>query len=163
MKTLILSIGLLLQCYSGSAQKNDTTFVREAAQAGMLEVKLGELAVAKTSNSDVKMLGQHMITDHTKANNELKALVAKKNITLPTGLSSEGQMHYDDLSKLSGAEFDKAYCDLMVKDHEKVISKFKTESTGGKDMEFKNFATKTLPTLEHHLHMSKEAKMAVNK
>ena len=122
----------------------------------MLEVKLGELALKKAKSEDVKMLGQHMVTDHTKANKELMALASKKAIKLPTTLSSEGQMSYDALSKKMGSDFDKAYAMQMVKDHEKVVAKFKMESGSGEDSDLKSWATKTLPTLEHHLMMSQE-------
>ena len=134
----------------------DVQFAKEAAQSGMLEVKLGELALKKAKSEDVKMLGQHMVTDHTKANKELMALASKKAIKLPTTLSSEGQMSYDALSKKMGSDFDKAYAMQMVKDHEKVVAKFKMESGSGEDSDLKSWATKTLPTLEHHLMMSQE-------
>lgn len=164
MKKLILSIGILVQAYSLSAQSSaDSTFAKEAAQAGMLEVKLGELAASKASSEQVKMLGHHMVTDHTKAGNELKALASKKKMNLPQSLSKEGQASYDKLSKKTGADFDKAYSEMMVKDHEKVIAKFKTESASGKDSDLKSWATKTLPTLEHHLDMAKETHKAVTK
>jgi putative membrane protein len=75
---------------------------------------------------------------------------------LPNALSKDGQKHYDELSGKSGEEFDKAYAKLMVQDHEKVIAKFKKESEKGEDPDLKSWAAKTLPTLEHHLKMSKE-------
>ena len=98
-----------------------------------------------------------MVTDHTKANNELKALAASRAIDLPASLSTEGQAHYDRLSKLTGASFDKAYTSLMVQDHQKDIAKFKAEASSGTDKELRSWASQTLPILEHHLMMSKEA------
>ena len=38
--------------------KGDTTFAREAAEGGMLEVELGRLAVQKTTNEKVKEFGR---------------------------------------------------------------------------------------------------------
>lgn len=152
---VICSMGFLL-----SAQKQDSkdeAFVKEAAEGGVMEVKLGELAKSKGSSQEIKTLGQHMFTDHSKANEELKALAAKKNMVLPTGLSKEGQKNYDELSKKSGEDFDKAYAKMMVEDHEKDIKKFKKEAEKGEDPEFKSWASKTLPTLEHHLDMAKKA------
>jgi len=160
MKKVIITAVICSMGYLLPAQKQnskDETFVKEAAEAGMMEVKLGELAQSKGQSQDIKTLGQHMVTDHTKANEELKALAAKKSMVLPTGLSKEGQTKYDELSKKTGQEFDKAYAKMMVDDHEKVISKFKKESEKGEDQDFKSWAAKTLTTLEHHLAMSKQA------
>ena len=53
------------------------------------------------------------------------------------------------------------YADLMVKDHNKDIAEFKKESSGGSEASLKAFATKTLPTLEHHLMESEKAKNTV--
>ena len=159
MKKLLItavfcSAGLLL---SAQKQNKDEEFAKEAADAGMMEVKLGELAQSKGQSQEIKTLGQHMVTDHTKANEELKALAMKKNIVLPNAMSKDAQKSYDELSGKNGAEFDKAYAKMMVKDHEKVIAKFKKESEKGEDPDLKSWATKTLPTLEHHLEMSKKA------
>jgi putative membrane protein len=165
MKKIILSV-MVMTAIGMSAQtvsKKDEAFVKDAAHAGLLEVKLGELAVSRASSADVKELGQHMVTDHTKANNELKALASKKSIPVPGDLDKEGQMHYDELSKKSGADFDKAYSALMVKDHKKVIAKFKEESSSGNDKYLAAWASATLPTLQHHLMMSEETDSKINK
>jgi putative membrane protein len=165
MKKTLLSISIIAATYcSGqNLSKNDMQFAKETAEAGLLEVKLGELALSKASSSDVKNLGQHMVTDHTKANNELMALATTKKITLPTVVSKEGQKHYDELSQKSGEDFDKAYSQLMVKDHEKVIDKFKSETKSGTDSDLKKWASNTLPTLEHHLMMAKDTEKKVSK
>lgn len=55
----------------------DQQFVTEAAEGGMLEVKLGELASQKGVSQEVKTFGKTMVTDHTKVNEELKALAQK--------------------------------------------------------------------------------------
>lgn len=159
MKKLLItaifcSAGLLL---SAQKENKDEKFAKDAAEAGLMEVKLGELAQSKGSSQDIKTLGQQMVTDHSKANEELKALATKKNIILPTGLSKDGQKSYDELNGKSGEDFDKAYAKMMVKDHEKVIDMFKKESEKGEDADLKSWATKTLPTLERHLEMSKKA------
>jgi putative membrane protein len=164
MKKTILSIfmacgmTMLAQNKQDTKEKKDMDFVNEAAQAGLLEVKLGELAKTKGNSAEVKKLGEHMLSDHSKANKELMVLASKKSIAPPSTLDKEGQKHYDELSGKSGEEFDKAYSELMVKDHEKVISKFKKESNSGEDQDLKAWAEKTLPTLEHHLTMAKETR-----
>jgi len=147
--------------FDDSDVQKDTDFAVEAADAGMLEVQLGQLAVANASSAEVKKLGQTMIDEHSKANDELKALAQQKNITLPAALSDKSQKHYEDLAKKTGADFDKDYTDLMVKDHKDVIDKFKKEADKGNDPEVKSWASGKIATLEHHLMMSENAQKAV--
>jgi putative membrane protein len=134
----------------------DSDFVRKAAQGGMAEVELGRLATSKASNEKVKQFGQRMVDDHSKANNELKEVASRKGVTLPTSLDAKDQSTKDKLSKLSGAEFDKAYMEDMVKDHKTDVSEFRKESNSGSDPDVKSFASKTLPTLEEHLKLAED-------
>lgn len=126
------------------------TFMEDAAQGGMAEVELGKLASSKAQDPEVKKFGQMMVTDHTKANAELKALAAKKNFQLPTDLGSH-KSDLDSMSKLSGAEFDQEYVDNMVDDHEDDVAAFQKMADSGTDPELKAFAAKTLPVLKKHL------------
>jgi len=139
----------------GQGKTTDDTFAMHAASGGMAEVKLGELAEKNGSSEAVKNFGKRMVEDHSKANDQLKDVAAKNNITLPTTMNSSDRATYNRLSKLSGTQFDKAYMKDMVVDHEKDISEFKREASAGKNEEVKTFASDTLPTLESHL---KEAK-----
>jgi putative membrane protein len=134
----------------------DSSWVMKVAQGGMLEVELGKLAQAQASSEAVKEFGNRMVTDHNKANDELSQLASRKGITLPTALDAKHQATKYKLSKLSGAAFDKAYMDDMVKDHRTDVAEFKKESTSGQDAEVKAFATKTLPTLEEHLSLAEQ-------
>ncbi len=136
----------------------ESKFMNEAAQGGMAEVKLGELAASKGATPEVKAFGQRMLTDHTKANDELKSLAAAKNVTLPTDVNSEQKAMYDKLSKLSGAAFDSSYVKGMVEDHEKDVADFQKQSDGAADADVKAFAAKTLPTLKSHLDQIKSIK-----
>jgi len=141
--------------------KDDTKFVVEAADGGMLEVKLGELAQTNGAAPDVKMLGKMMVTDHGKANEELKTVAQKYNISIAAGLSDKYQKEYNELAAKKGKDFDKAYTDLMVDDHENDIKAFQDEADKGKIAELKTWASGKLPVLQHHLEMSKQAKDAV--
>ena len=143
---------------SGSSNRmaGDSAFVTKAAQGGMAEVKLGELASEKGASAEVKDFGRQMVTDHGKANDELKQLAGSKGITLPRDMGAKHQSEYDRLSKLSGEEFDKAYMQHMVKAHTETVNDFKQESNSGSDSEVKAWAAKTLPTVEHHLQKAKD-------
>src|SRR5215831_13363122 len=143
---------------SSAAAKSESTadhaFAREAAIGGMAEVELGNLAKQKASSADVKAFGDRMVTDHSKANDELKQWAASKSVTLPAEPDAKAKATEDRLSKLSGDAFDKAYMKDMVADHQKDVAAFKKESTSGKDADLKAWAGKTLPTLEDHLKMA---------
>lgn len=140
---------------------SDTTFATKAAQGGMAEVKLGQLAKDKASNQAVKDFGQKMIDDHTKANEDLKSVASKEGVTLPTSLDAKDQATYDRLSKLSGPSFDKAYMRDMVSDHRTDVNEFKRESQSGADSGLKEFASRTLPTLEEHLKLAESTESNV--
>ena len=143
----------LLACNNES--KNSSSFTTNAAQGGMAEVQLGNLALAKAQSAEVKQFAERMVADHTKANDDLKEVAAKKSVALPTEISDEQKSTLDKLSKLSGADFDKAYVKAMVEDHEKDVKEFQTQSQTGTDADVKAFATNTLPTLKAHLEMIK--------
>jgi putative membrane protein len=144
-----------------AAGNPDETLVKAAAQGGMAEVKLGQLAADKAQNPKVTQFGQKMVADHSKAGDELKSVAQQKMITLPGDIAPKDHALMTRLSGLSGAEFDKAYMSAMVKDHETDIADFQKEADNGRDPDFKTFAGKTLPTLQEHLRMAKEASSAV--
>jgi putative membrane protein len=109
----------------------------------------------------VKKFGQMMVEDHSKANTELKALAAKKGVTLPTELDSEKKSTLEQLRGEAGADFDREYVEDMVDDHEKDVAAFERQAQNAADPDIKSFAAKTLPTLKKHLEAIKaiQAKM----
>lgn len=133
----------------------DRDFVMDAAMGGMLEVELGRWAAQKGTSDAVKQFGQRMVTDHGQANQELMSLASSKGITLPTSLDEKHQQDVAKITSMSGAEFDRAYSKLMLKDHEKDVKEFERQSTKGADPDLKAFAAKTLPTLQEHLQLAR--------
>jgi putative membrane protein len=144
-----------------SSKKMDETFAMKAAQGGLAEVQLGQLAAQKASNPDVKAFGQKMVDDHQKANDQLKQAAAKENIALPTEPAAKDKAEAARLEKLSGDAFDKAYMSHMVTDHKKDVAEFQREAKSGQDDQIKNFAQQTLPTLQDHLKMAQETSSKV--
>lgn len=134
-----------------AARSSDEDFMIEAAQGGMAEVELGRMAATKAASAEVKKFGQMMVTDHSKANEELKALAAKKGVKLPAELDPSQKATVEKLKGLVGAEFDKEYVEDMVDDHEKDVAKFEEMAKSATDPDVKAFAAKTLPTLKKHL------------
>ncbi|MEI9920979.1 MAG: DUF4142 domain-containing protein [Bacteroidota bacterium] len=149
--------------FKKSDVKDDAEFAVKAADGGMLEVQLGELAQSKGVSQQVKDFGKMLVEDHTKANEELKALAQTKNISLPTTLGEDCQKKYDDIASKSGKDFDQAFTDHMVKDHKKDIDLFKKEADKGDDPDLKSWAAGKVPTLQHHLDMARSAEDAADK
>ncbi|HYD48596.1 MAG TPA: DUF4142 domain-containing protein [Terriglobales bacterium] len=127
------------------------TFATKAAQGGMAEVELGKLGAKKAQSAEVKQFAQRMITDHNKANSQLEALASKEGVDLPKDVGAEHKAAIDRLEGLSGDEFDRAFAAQMVADHEKTVKLFRDASQASSvDEDLRQFAKKTLPTLEHH-------------
>ena len=127
----------------------DKSFMKEAAKGGMMEVDMGKMAQQKGKSPEVKKIGTTMVTDHTKANNELMAIAKKKGVDL----SKEKPKSHS----MNDANFDKEYIDMMVKDHEKDLAAFQAEAKDGTDADVKAFASKTSAVIKKHLDMVKAA------
>ena len=145
------------------AQEKDADDVTVVASGGMMEVALGKIAMDKAVSPQVKEFAKMMVTDHTKANDELKAIATRKNITLPPTLIDKHQKIVNDVAEKSGKDFDKKYMDVMLDDHKEDIEKFQKIADKGNDEDLKAFAAKTLPTLIHHREMAEKTKKITDK
>ena len=134
-----------------AVDENDAKFATAAANGGLAEVAVGQLAGEKAMNAKVKAFASMMVTDHSKVNEELMAIAKAKNITLPSAPDEEHQKKKADLAAKTGADFDKAYVDAMIDGHKKTISLFEDAAKNCKDADLKAFAEKTLPTIKGHL------------
>ena len=137
---------------------DDKEFVSKAGMAGLAEVQMGNLALQKASSADVKAFAQRMVADHSKANAELAQFATTKGLALPTELEGDPEKAMEHLTSLSGADFDKAYMDHMVADHEKAVADFEKASTSATDADLKAWAGKTLPTLKEHFQLAKDVR-----
>lgn len=124
-------------------------FMKTAAIAGLMEIELGKIAQTNASSSRIKKFGEKMVNDHTRIAKDLKDLADSKKVTLPTSLPAADGNHVEEMKKMTGAAFDKHYMDMMVKDHVKALDLFKSAAVSG-DVKIRNFASKTLRTLERH-------------
>jgi putative membrane protein len=140
----------------GKLSGNDRNFVTAAAEDGHAEVELGKIAQQNGSSAAVKQFGQRMIDDHTKAGKELETIATKLGMTPPKGPGSKQQADIKKFSKLTGEKFDREYAGHMVKDHEKAVALFEKQAKNGDAAELKDFASKTLPTLQEHLKMARD-------
>jgi len=109
-----------------------------------MEVVGGKVAEQNARSEDVKSFGKRMVTDHSKANDELKAIAAQKNVQLPSREPSEKWTS------------DKAYINMMVSDHQKDLAEFKEEANSGSDPDVKKFAANTAKIIQKHLDLAKQ-------
>jgi putative membrane protein len=152
----IVTFGILLAACANDPRDQD--FVTKAAQGGLAEVQMGQRAAEKGVAPDIRSFGQRMVSDHSRANEELKSAATRAGATVPAAPSSDQQDSLADLDKQSGDDFDKAYAKAMVDDHKEDIDLFKKEASSGQNAELKAFAQKTLPTLEEHLRLAQALK-----
>jgi putative membrane protein len=141
--------------------QEDRDFATEAAQGGLMEVRLGELAQQQAKSTEVKDFGQRMVEDHGQAGDKLMQIAQQKGIELPPDLSEDAQATYDELQQKSGAEFDQAYMDEMVSDHEDDVAAFEDYVEAAQDPDLRSFAEATLPTLQEHLELAKQTQEQV--
>lgn len=73
------------------------------------------------------------------------------------------QKRYDDLSKQKGSSFDHAYSQMALKDHQTLVASYKEENISGSDTDVKNWASVTLPLLQHDLMIATDTDAVVNK
>jgi putative membrane protein len=165
-KHVAVLAGLALAFSAGlSARTQDSSssaFLQNAAQGGKAEIELAQLAETKTTNPQVKSFAQMIVTDHTKANNQVSSLASTKKITLPSDLSATQKAEKSKLEALNGSAFDKTYAEEMVSDHQHDIKDFE-QAAKSSDPEVQTFASNTLPTLRHHLEEAQNLEKAVNK
>ncbi len=136
----------------------DRDFVQRPAQDNLLEIRLGEVAKQKATSDSVKQIADHMVADHTKLGQELQNLATSLNITLPKELDKQHKDTVERLQKLSGSEFDREYLDFMNRDHQQDIQEFQRFVKDGQNADLKSFAQRTIPALEKHLNMVRDAR-----
>ena len=134
--------------------QQDASFIKEAAAGGMAEVTLSKMA-EKSTNAEVKHFAEKMVQDHTAANTELTAIANQLGAEMPKTLDRDHQKIHDQLEGIHGKPFDQQYMRVMVEDHQ-AVRLFRQEANSGHDLRLKQFAQKTLPTIEEHQKMASD-------
>jgi putative membrane protein len=138
---------------SAAVVSQDQTFVTKAAQGGAAEVADGQLALSKDASPRVKMIAQHMVTDHAKANDKLASIAEARGMKVPRSPSMMDDATMLKQKVLSGNAFSSAYLHDQQAAHQQTIALFKQEIASGQDPQLVAFAKMTLPTIEQHLSM----------
>lgn len=129
-------------------------FVNAAAQGGIAEVMMGNLAVHNAESNTVREFGRRMVADHGRANRELLTIVSRRQHMIPTAIARKRRAMINHLQSLTGAEFDRAYMHHMVEDHKADVAAFVRQARKGQDPEIRRWTARLLPTLRSHLNMA---------
>jgi putative membrane protein len=141
---------------AGKLSPTDSNFLSSAVTGGMAEVQAGQIALQQ-GDPAVKTVAQRMIADHTKANDELATIAKSQGLETPSQVDPVHAAALAQLRAARGSGFDNQYLNGQLADHQKTIGVFQQEADQGTNQELKAFAAKTLPTLQSHLQMIKEA------
>jgi putative membrane protein len=160
--TLLISTSAFAQSVGEKTGVNSTLgispttadFVKEAAISDMTEIAASKLGQER-GNAQEKTFASQMITDHTKTSDELKSMVpADAKAAIPAGLDSSSQSKVDKLKDAKPDDFSSDFDSMQVSAHKDAVSLFERYAKGGDDPKLKDWAGKTLPTLQHHLEMA---------
>ena len=142
---------------AGTSADLDRGWVNDQLEDGDREVRLGRLASEKGASADVRAFGNMMVEQHTMAGTELKQVAARHDIAPEMDDRDENQRDFDRLSALTGNDFDRAYLDAMVDDHEDAVEEIESKvNDTDEHADLKGWASKTLPTVRQHLEKARE-------
>ena len=147
-------LGLSVVPASAALSSIDKEFMEKAASSGMAEVQAAQLAQQRASSPQVRQFASRMITDHTQANSELQQIAEQMNVTLPSKPTGRDATAAQRLIGLNSTDFDQAYAQQELRDHQQDVALFRREALSGRDPALKAFAQKTLPVLQQHLQMA---------
>jgi putative membrane protein len=134
---------------------DDKSFLEHAAEGNNAEIALANLALKKTAREDIKAFANRIVTDHQKANEQLKGIAAANHVEMPAGMGLKYTAEKARLTMLGGRDFEDDYVNTMVDDHQADIEAFEKEVQYGADADLKKFASMTIPILKQHLSMAK--------
>jgi putative membrane protein len=139
----------------GIAPKTED-FIKEAAMSDMLEIESSKIAQTKGDAQEKTFAGE-MITDHTKTSTQLKGMVSGEMKTaVPTALDDSSEKKLGKLRDSKPEDFAGEFDPMQVSAHKDAVSLFERYAKGGDDPKLKDWAAKTLPTLQHHLAMAQD-------
>jgi putative membrane protein len=133
-------------------------FIENAANSNMLEIQSSQRAQKATGNKEILDFAQKMIEDHQNAEKELEATLRNDGKgfekLVPTAIDAKGQKTVDRLNGETGMEFEKDYLKVQREGHDDAVKMFDKYSKSGDTPALKDFAAKTLPTLQEHQRMA---------
>lgn len=129
----------------------DRFFLKTAAQSSRGVVRMSQLALAKSSNDDVKTFAQKIMTDHAALARTWKPLAQELGGPPARELSKKDQKTYDRLSGLSGEQFDKEYMRAMAESHREDLKLFRDTMVATSNNSLKDALDRTIPVIQDHI------------
>lgn len=137
--------------FENSVLEFDAQFIVNAAEIGIEQIQLGQLAQHNSNMIDVMRLGKMIQVEHYRSLQTLNTIAKKKSIHLPVSMTDTAMDTYTAFRKKSGNKFDKVYCTKMIKEHEETIALFESSLTELSDYDIREWAITTLPILRTNL------------
>ena len=137
-------------------QEQDRQFAQQAAADNEAELKFATLAEQKAEADAVKDYAAMLVEDHTQAGDDLKQIAEEAGLTLDTQIPEEALKAHEEMGTLSGAEFDQAFMEKMVSDHEKAVALYEKQASEGQHAPLKQFASSKVDTLRTHLDQARQ-------
>jgi putative membrane protein len=133
---------------------DDHKFLNDVKASGMIEITLATIA-QKSNDPKIKAFANMMIADHRKIDKEAEELASAAKIILRIDYTAKQQEDLKMMRSLSGAEFDRHYKEMMVKDHGEAVKLFSSGMNTREEV-VKEFATRTLGTIQAHYDAAKK-------
>ncbi len=154
---------------TASAPKlSDANIAAIVVGANNIDISAGNIALKRSSNTQVKDFANRMIVDHKSVLASAVELVTKLGVTpvnndLVFTLAEQSKNHEAKLNTLTGAAFDKAYIDHEVAYHEAVIGVIADQLIpSASNAELKALLVSVLPAFKAHLQHCKMIQKALS-
>jgi len=139
----------------------DKLFVLMAAVDNQCEIQLAQQAQQKAQSPQVKQLAQQIVQDHQSAQQQLQQTAQALRLQLPQGIQSIEQQKIQIMASLPSDQFDKQFVSHNQAAHAKAVTKYQAVSQLAQNDQVKQYASQTLPRLQHHFQQANAAAAAV--
>jgi putative membrane protein len=158
------ALALLIGLVAGRAEDkkptrepfDDVAFAEVTAMDAMHQVELGKIGSAQAKRDEVKMFAEALHKDHAAAHEQLKAVAKAANITLPVKMGEKYQQRVNAFRNYKGENFDRDFLKYQIESHTESAAMFTRASKDARNKTIKDFAAKTLPTLQKHLEHARK-------
>jgi putative membrane protein len=158
----VFAVGILVAIpIAGAAEKkeiitSDADFLAKSMTCGTAAVKYSEIAAKQAANDDVKAFAKRMVKDHAQMNDKLAVAAKNLKIAVVSGLEKDMKARCENLAKLTGADFDRAYLKIIIEEHERGIKNCESEARTSTDPDLKAFAASAVPDLKKHVQEARD-------
>jgi putative membrane protein len=137
--------------FDTKAEEKTAAFVVEEVSGNFAAIEMSKLLIERSDDNELKQIANGIEKDRTMFLNGLTRLAADKHITIPT---EPGEIARNEIKELRDANpkgMEKPWCDKMIDDYKRMITKYEGASTKLSDPEIKEWTEKALPLLRTHL------------